>query len=371
MAMHSIIESLGVYIPEGHLSTEEVLQGCVCRPKIDLEELTGINNRPVVGKGEYSLELATKAITQCLKLSRHSPADIDMLVSCSISRYCGPDFKYLTEPSVAAKLAAEIGFNPSAITFDITNACAGMFTGIILADSLIKSGSIRRAMVVSGEFITHIMSNAQKEIGEGIDPQLASLTVGDAGAALILEATDNSSLGFEFIDIYTWAEKSDLCIGTMSDKEHGGYVMYTDSQTMFSLLPHWADNNARILKEHHIEVNDYDYFMTNQVASRFIETSLQLLTKCLDTTSIPPEKVIDDVRYRANTASTTHFVALWDYISKGIIKPYNKIFIGITASGIGTGCASYTFDDLPDRIYRFMNGADKRSAFSRGTRHGK
>ena len=73
------------------------------------------------------------------------------------------------------------GIAGAAIVFDITNACAGMFTGMQIVDSFISAGLIRRGMVVSGEFITGITRTAQIEITEFLDPRLACLTVGDAG----------------------------------------------------------------------------------------------------------------------------------------------------------------------------------------------
>ena len=60
-----------------------------------------------------------------------------------------------------------------------------MFTGITVADAFLKTGLVQRAMVVSGEYITHITETAQKEIEGPMDPRLACLTVGDAGAAVI------------------------------------------------------------------------------------------------------------------------------------------------------------------------------------------
>ncbi|MBN1655213.1 MAG: hypothetical protein JXA30_15700 [Deltaproteobacteria bacterium] len=371
MSVRSLIESIGVYTPEQALSTEEVLRGCTHRPKVDLEELTGIQSRPVVGKGEYSIELAAKAISQCLKLSRHSPADIDMLASCSISRYCGPNYRFSAEPSAAANLAAQIGLSRNAITIDITNACAGMFTGILLADSLIKSRSIRRAIVVSGEYITHIMANAQREIGDGIDPQLASLTVGDAGAALILEATEDTAVGLDDIELVNLAKYCDLCIGTLSDKRHGGYVMYADSQPLLALGRYIAEHMAIRLKERHLGADDYDHFIIHQVASKYIDFVMQSLAAYLKIDPIPQEKVVDNVRYRGNTASTAHFVALWDFMKQGLIKSNSKILFGVGASGATHGVASCILDDLPDRVYRLYKDVERRNASHEGTRYGK
>jgi 3-oxoacyl-[acyl-carrier-protein] synthase III len=267
MAVKSLIESLGVYIPKQSLSTEEVLRGCTNRPDIDLEGLTGIKNRPIVAEGEYSIDLAIKAATKCFEISRYEPKDLDLIISTNISRYAGPNFRFPAEPSTSAKLAAH--FNASKATFfDVSNACAGMMTGVQIMDSYIKAGLIKRGMVVSGEYITHLMRNAQKEIGQGLDPQLASLTVGDSGAAIILEATDDPRFGFHYIDLFTAAEFCDLCIGTTSSKEHGGYVMYTDSSSILNEgIRLSLDHIEEMLADRTCADMRFDWYLLHQVAN--------------------------------------------------------------------------------------------------------
>jgi 3-oxoacyl-[acyl-carrier-protein] synthase III len=56
-----------------------------------------------------------------------------------------------------------------------------MFTGIYIVDSFIKSGAIRRGMVVSGEYITHLTKTAQKEIEISWIHAWPVWTLGDAG----------------------------------------------------------------------------------------------------------------------------------------------------------------------------------------------
>ena len=99
-------------------------------------------------------------------------------------------------------------------------------------------------MVVSGEYITHLTLTAQKEIESFLDPRLACLTLGDAGAALILERSPDSESGFQLIDLYTRAEFSSLCVAKASDRAHGGAIMYTDSVRLSSAAIRHAVSHA-------------------------------------------------------------------------------------------------------------------------------
>jgi 3-oxoacyl-[acyl-carrier-protein] synthase III len=176
-----IIESIGVYLPSRTVSTDEVLKGCRNGIRFPIEKITGIKSRRIGGQDEFSIDLAKQAIADCLANSKYNPHDIDLLICCNIARY--DDLNRLSfEPGTSIKLKRDFNFS-NALVFDIANACAGMFTGIYIVNALIKTGAVRRGMVVSGEYITFLMQSAQRDIRDFMDTRLACLTLGDAGAA--------------------------------------------------------------------------------------------------------------------------------------------------------------------------------------------
>ena len=59
-----------------------------------------------------------------------------------------------------------------------------MLTGVFVLQDLVTRGEISCGMVVSGEYISHLSWNAAKQIRSLFSKQLASLTLGDAGAAV-------------------------------------------------------------------------------------------------------------------------------------------------------------------------------------------
>ena len=134
------IEALGVYLPAKVVTTEELLQGCHRRPGIDLEEITGIHERRIA-EGEFAADLAIKAAERALAMSEYKAEDIGLIVCTSISKYNRPhevDF----EPTTSAMVRKAIGAK-NAQHFDVINACAGMFNGLKIVESYIKSGAIK------------------------------------------------------------------------------------------------------------------------------------------------------------------------------------------------------------------------------------
>lgn len=341
---NTIIESWGIYLPEKTVTSSEVMHGCRSRlaSHLPLERFTGIHTRHVVGENQFSLELAQEAIERCLQTSAYDPKDIDMVIAANISK--STSLKDVTiEPTHAGLLCERFGLK-GALAFDVTNACAGVFTALMIADRFIQSGSIRRALVVSGEYISHISNSAQQEI-EGIrDPRLACLTVGDAGVCLLLEGGADAGEGFDHIGMHTIPEHADLCIAYFSDYSHGG-IMLTDSVK----LAQQAEREGHMLHTYISEsglVNPSPPFVIpHQTSSHAIKQFIRYLNRMSEKRRYNnKENFLDNLYHRGNTATTSHWVALNDFMSDGRLKEYghDQVLFSVLASGITVGIAQYT-----------------------------
>ena len=91
-----------------------------------------------------------------------------MLVNCSITKYRGGLTQWF-EPPMSVAIAREIGAT-NATTFDISNACAGMLTGVFIVANRIRRGEIDCGMVVSGEYISQLGQNAAKHVRNVLSP---------------------------------------------------------------------------------------------------------------------------------------------------------------------------------------------------------
>jgi len=344
---NTVIESIGVYLPPESHSTSEVMKACNTKIRFPLEKITGISTRRMAGKSEFSIDLARKAISDCLANSKYNPSDIDLLICCNISRYDGIKLASF-EPSTSVKLSQYFGLN-NAIVFDITNACAGMFTGIYIVNALIKTGAVRRGMVVSGEYITHLTQTAQKEIESFMDSRLACLTLGDSGAALILEEASENQTGFQELELQTLGSFSHYCIAKAS--EHGGMIMYTDSVNLTDAgVKAGANHSINVLQRAGWQPDSFQHLIMHQTSRLTLNSARREINRLLKSKICNDGNTINNLEHRGNTASTTHFIALVDQVRDNKINSGDKVVFSITASGLTIGTALYVFDDLPDRI---------------------
>jgi len=347
---NTVISSLGVYLPPGEVTTKELIQGCKKKIWFPLEYMTGIRSRRMVDDTEFSIDLARKATLECLANSPYTPGQIDMVVCCNITR-SDALHEVSMEPNTSMQLKRACGLN-HAIAFDITNACAGMFTGMAVVDAFLATGRIRRGLVVSGEYISGISRTAQLEISEFLDPRLACLTVGDAGAAVILESTAETDVGFHEFEMYTLGKYAWMCIGRLTEQAHGGAIMMVPDPMEHTAVAvkHSVANAKHLFDTSGRDPEQVQHLIMHQTSERSLLDGAKAINKVFKKKVSTKENTINNLADRGNTASTSHMVAVWDHTFTGRIQPGDNAVFGITGSGQTIGTAIYTFDDLPERL---------------------
>ncbi len=356
---NTVIESLGVYLPPKEVSSREIIRACKNTLMYPLARLTGIKRRRMAGEFEFAIDLARQAVATCLERSKYTAADIELVICCNISRYDGPDFHFSFEPSTSVRLKDYFGF-PKALCFDISNACAGMFTGTHIADAFLQAGLVKTALVVSGEYITHLTRTAQYEITHTRDERLPCLTLGDSGAAVLLERGRDDQAGFPRIDMYTLGRYSDCCIAKPTKSEAGGAIMLTDSLRIHAVaIRESVKHIIEVLRRVKWSREKVQHFIMHQTARSAINELARQFNEIYREKVLDSRNLIFNLENRGNTSSTSHFVAIWDNIHNGKIQSGDSVIFAIQASGITLGTAPYIFDDLPERLREFERRGTK------------
>jgi 3-oxoacyl-[acyl-carrier-protein] synthase-3 len=337
-------ESLGVYLPSRVETTPQLVDRMVYKPPFDLQSITGIRERRLHAAGEDSVALACAAARDCLSRSRYRPADLDLVVSVSITRKSGPS-EYDFEPSFALHVKRALGATAAA-HFDVSNACAGMMTGVYLLDRLIRAGQIRRGMVVSGECISGIGDTAAAEVTDARDPQFASLTVGDSGAAVVVDRSEDEADRIHYVDLMTAAAYSRLCLGMPSDRR-AGIALYTDNREMHrpERVPLWTRFHEDLLARRGTSVaaERYDHVVHHQVGM----TAVRLFHKFAGThLGVPLPEQLTCLEEFGNTSTTSHFLVLHKHLRAGTIRPGARLLMVPAASGLVVGSVAATITSL-------------------------
>jgi len=366
---YSRFESVSAFVPEDTVSTDEVMSGVKILPiyklknvpvlnkilslgklkyflheKIDLERLTGIRSRHQCSKDEDSYTMALAAANKCLKYSSYKAEDLDIIINCSISKFKG-GLTYVYEPPLSVFLKDALGA-PQALNFDISNACAGMMTGVFILDDMIKRGAVKRGMVVSGEYTTYLYKNAAPKVKTIASEELASLTTGDGAAAVIMERSADNKPSMRVSDFTTLAGYSDLCFGK-AGKDNPGACMTTKAQKIHKVaIANAPKVMERALEGSGLTYDQMDYVIPHQTSKRAIEVGGKHLA---DYFGVEPKRIVNNLEEYANTASTTHFIAMYKMLKQKVFKKGEKVMLLVFASGLVVGVVIFTMDDLVDK----------------------
>lgn len=335
------VAGAGRHLPGTRLTTDELMASTRHHTHIDLERLTGIRERRISAGDEDSFTLASSAAVDCLAGAKQDPASLDVVISCSITKFRGGLTQWL-EPTMSSAVARAIGAD-NAMTFDVSNACAGMLTGVTILNNWIRQGVVARGLVVSGEYISQLSHNAAQHIRNVMSKELACLTLGDAGAALLLERAPTGSAGIALAGFTTVADYSRLCLAYPQGHDPGAR-MFTNSRAIQKAAI--ADTPlllTEVLDTVGLSIHDIDHVITHQTSARAIRKGMARMTEVFGDS--PRHDAVITVDRYGNTASTTHTVALVEELEAGRIKPGERIALLALASGLEIGVVLLTLDE--------------------------
>lgn len=270
------IESFGYEIPPVKVSSveiEERLSPVYKRlglPEGRLEMMTGIKERYFWEKSFLPSDGAIAAGKKALQNSSVSRDDIGCLIMCSVCR----DF---LEPATACVVHHALGISEDALVFDVSNACLGVLTGMVIAANMIESGQIKAAMLVAGEnsrplveSTINTMLNDKSFTRQSIKPYFASLTIGSGSIAVILtrKTADTEKPSLYAASTLAATEYNGLCRGN-ADKgmaDNNETLMNTDSEVLMQYGIETAARTWRKFKTETLWDNDTsDCICTHQV----------------------------------------------------------------------------------------------------------
>ena len=142
-----------------------------------IRQRTGIVTRVRASDDVNVLDLAREASLEAIERSGVDAAKIGLVIVASISNM-------MQTPSIAARLADEIGATPAA-AYDSGAACAGYCYGIAQADALIRAGVAEYALVVGAEKLSEIVDPADRTI---------SFLLGDGAGAVVIGPSETPGI---------------------------------------------------------------------------------------------------------------------------------------------------------------------------------
>jgi len=315
--MYSRVAGTGMYLPQRVLSNFD-LEKMVDTSDEWIRARTGIERRHIAADGETTCDLAEGAAQAAIDAAGLSPQDIDMIVVGT----CTPDLIF---PNVACLLQARLGISDGP-AFSLEAACSGFIYALTVADQFIKTGQIKRALVIGAETMSRIVDWTDRE---------TCVLFGDGAGALVLEATEEP--GIIYSSLGADGRYEDLLkVGggvSRSPGENESNTVQMKGSEVFRVAVRTLENMVdEVVERNQLEKGQIDWFVPHQANLRIIKATAKRL-------QLPMEKVILTVREHGNTSSASVPMALDMAIRDGRIKRGDLLLLEAFGGGFTWGAS--------------------------------
>jgi 3-oxoacyl-[acyl-carrier-protein] synthase-3 len=283
-------------------------------------ERTGIRTRYVAGEGETTATLARDAALRALEHAGLEPRDIGLIVLATAT----PD---QTFPSSATKIQAMLGID-DCIAFDVHAVCTGFLYALSVADSMLRSGMAKKALVIGAETFSRILD---------WNDRATCVLFGDGAGALVLSAEEGEQ-GILATRLHADGRHNDMLFvdGGPSTTGTVGKLRMKGREVFRHAVINLADVLSEVLNAAGLGPDDVDWVVPHQANARILDATAKKL-------GLPAEKVVMTVDQHANTSAASVPLAFDTAVKDGRIQRGDTVVLEAMGGGFTWGAAVLTY----------------------------
>lgn len=321
MQIRSVIRGTGSYLPE-RIMTNDEMSTIVETSDEWIQERTGIRQRHIAADNQLTSDLAVAAAKKALAAAGMDISAIDLIVLATTT----PDNTF---PATATAVQAKLGMSGGA-AFDVQAVCSGFLFALATADSMLKSGLFKAALVLGAETFTRILDWSDRG---------TCVLFGDGAGGVVLTAEDEASVGDRGVlahHVRTDGTKSDLLYvdGGVSSTGTIGHVRMLGNQVFRHAVTNISSAIEIVLKETGTTIDQIDWFVPHQANQRILNGVAKKL-------SLDEDKVVSTVALHGNTSAASIPLALDTAVSDGRIKPGQLVLSEAMGGGFSWGASLF------------------------------
>jgi 3-oxoacyl-[acyl-carrier-protein] synthase-3 len=319
MTLHSVVLGVGSSLPKRRVTNDELAQ-TVDTNDAWIVERTGIRSRYLAGEDETTASLATDAARKALDHADVAAAEVDLIVLATAT----PD---QTFPSSATKVQAALGIN-DCIAFDVHAVCTGFLYALSVADSMLRSGNAKTAIVIGSETFSRILDWEDRG---------TCVLFGDGAGALVLGAQETEG-GILATKLHADGRHNDLLFvdGGPSTTGTVGKLRMKGREVFRHAVVNLAGVLNEVLEAAGLTAAEVDWVVPHQANARILDATAKKL-------GLPAEKVVVTVGEHANTSAASVPLAFDTAVKDGRIKRGDIVVLEAMGGGFTWGAAALRY----------------------------
>ncbi|MCX5085803.1 3-oxoacyl-ACP synthase III family protein [Streptomyces sp. NBC_00401] len=324
--MYSSILHAAVHVPPGRQSVAEAEERFRSHnPHVSLSpgvlaHMYGLSERTVAPAHEQPSDLAAHAARRLFEAREITdPSDVDLLIFAGI-------LADLEEPATAHVVADKLGLNCP--VFDLKNACNGVLNAIEVADALMRSGQYRRILVTTGEVSTRA-SRWSVDDPADVLTALPSLSTGDMGSALLLEASERPGIIGSRFFANSWGWRAATLTNPYSHHRALGQLRI-DSEQLVKSFTGMPERVRDAVTDLGVKVDELDLVCVHQPSVAFTKVACAWV-------GVDPDRVLTTFPAHGNVATNTIPLQLATALETGRLRRGDLVGMFGFASGASAG----------------------------------
>lgn len=307
--MRESIKAIGILgtgsaVPEGVLTNAQ-LEAMVDTSDEWIVTRTGIRERRIADQGTASSHLAYEAALKALERAQIQAEDLDLIICATVT----PDMAF---PATACLLQDRLGIN-AIPAFDLSAGCSGFGYALTVAESMLRGGPYKKALVVGVDILSRITDYEDRS---------TSVLFGDGAGAAILGEVPN---GFGFLASELGADGASGGVlqlpggGSLQpaslESVHGRqHFIKMQGSDVFKFAVRILEESAkRVVAKAGLAMEDVVWVVPHQANIRIIRSAANRL-------EIPEERFFVNVDRYGNTSAASIGLALDELAQTGDLK---------------------------------------------------
>lgn len=309
---YSRIAGTGSYLPEKILTNAE-LESMVDTTDEWIFTRTGIRERHIAAKGEFTSDLAFQAARKAIQAAGIKAQEIDLIIVATTT----PD---RTFPSSACLLQDKLGIS-NCPAFDMQAVCSGFIYGMATADCFIKSGAAKCALVVGADTMSRITDWTDRS---------NCILWGDGAGAVIMTASDEP--GVISCHLHADGSYADLLhVPGSASNPTGHQTILMEGNPVFKVAVNTLDAIVdETLLANGMQKSDIDWLVPHQANIRILQSTAKKLGMSM-------ERVVTTVDKHGNTSAASIPLALDVAVRDGRIKRGETLLMEAFGGGFTWG----------------------------------
>ena len=217
---------------------------------------------------------------------------------------------------------------PDCIAFDVHAVCTGFLYALTVADSMLRGGGAKKALVIGAETFSRILD---------WEDRTTCVLFGDGAGALVLSAEETES-GILATRLHADGRHNDLLFVDGGPATTGpvGKLRRKGREVFRPAVVNLADVLNEVLAEIGLTSADVDWVVPHQANARILDATARKL-------GLSADKVIVTVDEHANTSAASVPLALDTAVRDGRIKRGDLVVLEAMGGGFTWGAAALRY----------------------------